>query len=134
MTQAKAGYENVQIVYDGQCPACDAYFRYQRLEQNGFIVELVDARLRPEIVQEYALRGIDLNRDFVLRVRSGEYVGSEAAFMLASLGSRSNAFRKLNRLLLGSRAASRAVYRVMRVGRRLLLLMLGRPPLDRRDA
>lgn len=126
--------EAVRIIYDGQCPACDAYFRFQRLEQNGVKVQFIDAREHPEIVREYLARGIDLNRDFVLRVGEAEYVGGDAAFVLASLGTKGNFFRRLNFRLLRSRAVSQVVYRVMRVGRRLLLLLLGRRRLDGRDA
>jgi predicted DCC family thiol-disulfide oxidoreductase YuxK len=127
--------EAVQIVYDGQCPACDAYFRFQRLEQNGVKVQFIDAREHPEIVRECLARGIDLNRDFVLRVGSAEYVGGDAAFVLASLGMKGNFLRKLNSRLLRSRSVARVIYRVMRVGRMALLLLLGRPRLGSgRDA
>ena len=125
--------EAVQIIYDGQCPACDAYFRFQRLEQNGLQVQFIDAREHPEIVREYSARGIDLNRDFVLLLGDAEYVGGDAALVLASLGARTNFFRKLNFQLLRSRAVSHAVYRIMRLGRRLLLLLLGRRQLDGSD-
>ena len=126
--------EGVQIIYDGQCPACDAYFRFQRLEQNGINVHFIDAREHPEIVRAYSDRGIDLNRDFVLRMGTAEYVGGDAVFVLASLGTKTNFFRRLNVRLFRSRSVSHAVYRLLRVGRRLLLLLLGRRQLDSRDA
>jgi len=118
--------ETVQIIYDGQCPACDAYFRFQRLEQDAIKVQLIDAREHPEIVREYADRDIDLNRDFVLRLGNAEYVGGDAVFVLATLGTKWNLFRKLNARLFRSRSVAHAVYRVMRIGRRFLLLLLGR--------
>jgi predicted DCC family thiol-disulfide oxidoreductase YuxK len=126
--------EAVQIIYDGQCPACDAYFRFQRLEQNGINVHFIDAREHPEIVRAYFDRGIDLNRDFVLCMGTAEYVGGDAVFVLASLGTKGNFFRWLNVRLFRSRSVSHAVYRLLRVGRRLLLLLLGRRQLDSRDA
>ena len=126
--------EGVQIIYDGQCPACDAYFRFQRLEQNGIDVQFIDAREHPEIVRAYSDRGIDLNRDFVLRMGTAEYVGGDAVFVLASLGTMRNFFRRLNVRLFRSRSVSRAVYRLLRVGRRLLLLLLGRRRLNDGDA
>lgn len=122
--------EAVQIIYDGQCPACDAYFRFQRLGQSGIDVQFIDAREHPEIVREYRDRGVDLNRDFVLRLGPAEYVGGDAVFVLASLGTKWNLLRKLNARLFRSRSVSHAVYRFMRVGRRLLLLLLGRRQLD----
>jgi predicted DCC family thiol-disulfide oxidoreductase YuxK len=126
--------ETVQIIYDGQCPACDAYFRFQRLKQSGINVQFIDARQHPEIVRAFSDRGIDLNRDFVLRLGTAEYIGGDAVFVLASLGTKWNFFRKLNAQLFRSRSVSHAVYRVMRIGRRFLLLLLGRRLLEGRDA
>lgn len=124
----------VQVIYDGQCPACDAYFRFQELERNGIPVQFIDAREHPEIVRAYSARGIDLNRDFVLRVGNAEYIGGDAAFVLASLGTPRTFLRKLNVALFGSRPVSHALYRVMRIGRRVLLLLLGRRRLGDHDA
>jgi predicted DCC family thiol-disulfide oxidoreductase YuxK len=126
--------EGIQIIYDGQCPACDAYFRFQRLEQNGINAQFIDARNHPEIVRAYRDRGIDLNRHFVLRMGAAEYIGGDAVFVLASLGTKRTFFRRLNVRLFRSRAVARVVYRFMRVGRRLLLLLLGRRRLDGHDA
>jgi predicted DCC family thiol-disulfide oxidoreductase YuxK len=118
--------ETVQIIYDGQCPACDAYFRFQRLEQSRINVHFTDAREHPEIVRAYLDREIDLNRDFVLRLGKAEYVGGDAVFVLASLGTKWNLCRQLNARLFRFRCVAHAVYRLMRVGRRCLLLLLGR--------
>jgi len=120
----------VEVVYDGECPACAAYFRLQRLEEVGLRVALIDARQHPEITKQYAARGIDLNREFILKVGDAEYRGGDAAFVLASLGARNNWFRKLNGLLFRSRAVSRVLYVPMRAGRKLLLRLLGRRPLE----
>jgi hypothetical protein len=90
-------------------------------------VQFIDAREHPEIVRAFSDRGIDLNRDFVLRLGTAEYIGGDAVFVLASLGTKWNFFRKLNARLFRSRSVSLAVYRLMRIGRRLLLLLLGRP-------
>jgi predicted DCC family thiol-disulfide oxidoreductase YuxK len=117
---------SVEIIYDGQCPACAAYFRLQRLEESGITARLIDARGQPELVSQYAARGIDFDRDFVLRVGRTEYVGSEAAMVLAALGARHGVFRRLNYLLFCSTALGPILYALMRGGRRALLLLLGR--------
>lgn len=124
-----AAGDRVEIIYDGQCPVCDAYFRYQRLRESGIPVELVDARARPELVREFAARGIDLDRDFVLRVGEVEYVGGDAMFVLASLGARTNLSRRVSFHLFRSRLLARALYPVLRAGRRALLFALGRGPI-----
>ncbi len=117
----------VEIVFDARCPACELYFRLQRLQDCGLAVRFIDARTHPEEVLRYAHQGIDLDRDFVLRVGGAEYAGADAAHVLASLGARSGLARRINHLLFRSPAVSRLVYPVLRGCRRLLLRLLGRP-------
>jgi len=120
---------SLQIIYDGECPVCDAYFRMHRLKEIGLQVRMTDAREHPELVRDYASRGIDLNRDFVLRLGETEYAGSEAMFVLARLGSRNSLFRRMNAAIFRSRFISKALYPALRQGRLALLHMLGRPPI-----
>jgi DCC1-like thiol-disulfide oxidoreductase len=120
------GDSEVEIIYDGQCPLCSAYFKFQRLRENGLVPKMVDARDHPEVVADFSSRGVDLNRDFVLRYRKVEYVGGEAMFVLASLGARNNLLRRVNGFLFGSRAFAMTAYPLLRFGRRALLRLLGR--------
>ena|ERR1700729_323510 len=124
-----SGKRALEIVYDGQCPVCDAYFRMHALRQNGFDVRLTDARRHPELVTDYAARGIDLNRDFVLRVGGREYAGGEAMFVLAALSTPNSTFRRFNAALFRSRVVSLLLYPALRLGRAVLLFILGRPPI-----
>jgi predicted DCC family thiol-disulfide oxidoreductase YuxK len=124
----------LEVIYDGRCPVCDAYFRMHRLKANGYSVRLTDAREHPELVRRYAARGIDLNRDFVLRVGETEYAGGEAMFVLAGLGTRLGFFRKANAALFRFRGVSAVLYPVLRLGRLALLYCLGRPPIRTNDA
>ena len=125
---------SVEIVYDGQCPVCDAYFRLQRLRENGITARLIDARENPELVQEFARRGIDLNRDFILRVDGVEYIGGEAMFVLTTLGTKNTVWRKLSAGIFRSRPVTLVIYRVLRVGRWILLFLLGRSLIEVKDA
>ena len=121
------GLNRVEIIYDGLCPVCDAYFRFQQLTRNGISARLIDARQHPDMVASFARRGIDLNRDFVLRVGDAEHVGGEAMFVLAALGTTNTIARKINAVVFRSRVVSLLLYRSMRAGRHLLLFCLGRP-------
>lgn len=121
--------DRITIIYDGHCPVCDAYFRMQRLRESGIDAELVDARTRPDLVREFAARGIDLDRDFVLRLGDAEYVGGDAMFVLASLSGRANLLRRASLRLFRHRRVANALYPALRAGRRLLLFLLGRKAL-----
>jgi predicted DCC family thiol-disulfide oxidoreductase YuxK len=119
----------VEVIYDGDCPICTAYVQMHRLREDGRNIRLVDARKHPDVVEDYARRGVDLNRDFVLKVDGAEYIGGAAMFALSSIAV-SNAFiRGINARLFASSTMSRAIYTVLRVSRWTLLLLMGRKPI-----
>jgi predicted DCC family thiol-disulfide oxidoreductase YuxK len=126
--------DRIEIIYDGACPVCAAYFRLQRLRDNGVAARMIDARARPELLDRYAARGIDLNRDFVLRINSIEYVGGDAMFVLARLGSRHTFGRRINALIFRSRLLSALSYPLLRAGRAVLLFCLGRSLIEKSNA
>jgi predicted DCC family thiol-disulfide oxidoreductase YuxK len=117
---------NIEIIYDGDCPVCSAYVQMHRLHASVGTVRLVDARDHPEVVDAYARRGIDLDRDFVLKVDGAEYIGGAAMFALSSIASPSAFIRRINAWLLASKTTSRAIYAALRVSRWTLLRLMGR--------
>jgi predicted DCC family thiol-disulfide oxidoreductase YuxK len=121
--------DHVEIVYDGDCPVCAAYFRLQRLRDNGIEARLIDARGKPELLDRYAARGIDLNRDFVLRVNNKEYSGADAMAALAALGERRTFGRRITAAIFRSQALASLLYPLLRIGRYALLCVLRRPPI-----
>jgi hypothetical protein len=54
--------------------------------------------------------------------------------MLAGLSSDSSAFNKLNARLFSNRAAAKVLYPLLKLGRRLTLVALGRRLIERPDA
>jgi predicted DCC family thiol-disulfide oxidoreductase YuxK len=120
---------DIEIIYDGDCPVCGAYVQMHRLRENAGRIRLVDARQHPDIVADYARRGIDLDRDFVLKVDGAEYVGGAAMFALSSIASPYAIVRRINASLFASSTTARAIYAVLRVSRWALLLLIGREPI-----
>jgi predicted DCC family thiol-disulfide oxidoreductase YuxK len=120
---------DVEVIYDGDCPVCSAYLQMHRLREDGGSIRLVDARKHPDVVEDYARRGVDLNRDFVLKVDGAEYVGGAAMFVLSSIAAPHAFIRKINAWLFASSTMSRAIYTVLRVSRWALLLLMGRKPI-----
>lgn len=116
----------ITIIYDGQCPACQAYFEFQRLEEDGITVNFIDARKDSRLVEQCISDGIDLDRDFVLRIGTETYTGSEAMSVLAAIGDHRKFRRRLNYAIFGSRSGARVLYPLLRVGRYSLLRLLGR--------
>jgi predicted DCC family thiol-disulfide oxidoreductase YuxK len=120
---------DIELVYDGDCPVCRAYVQMHRLRQSAGNVRLIDARQHPDVVDAYARRGIDLNRDFVLKLDGAEYIGGAAMFALSSIAARHAFIRRLNARVFASNVTSRAIYAVLRVSRWALLLLIGREPI-----
>ena len=118
------------VIYDGECPFCERYVRYQRLRVNlRERLLLIDARTRPELVEEFDLAGLALDDGMVLIVDRRVYYGAECINRLAMLSSGVGLFNKLNAIVFRSPALSRLFYPTLRAGRRAALWCLGRAPL-----
>lgn len=116
----------ILLVYDMQCPACDSYCRRLRLHQYAGELKLVDARQPGDIMQEITDLGLDVDEGMVLKIGEQLYYGAEAMHILALLSSRSNIFNHLNFYLFKSRGLSNLLYPLLRSGRNLLLKLLRR--------
>jgi predicted DCC family thiol-disulfide oxidoreductase YuxK len=119
----------IELIYDGECPICRAYVQMHRLRESAESIRLIDARQHPDVVDAYAKRGIDLNRDFVLKLDGAEYIGGAAMFALSAVAARHASIRRLNACVFASNTTSRAIYAVLRVSRWALLLLIGREPI-----
>jgi len=116
----------IQLVYDRQCPVCDAYCR--ALDREGSLpgLELVDARSRTAVLEEITSRGWDIDEGMVLKVDGELHYGADAIHELAVLRRGAGAFGWGNRWLFGSLRRARLLYPLLRTGRGLLLKLLGR--------
>jgi predicted DCC family thiol-disulfide oxidoreductase YuxK len=116
----------ILLVYDRQCPVCEAYCRMVRLRQAVGTLRIVDARESSEVMEEITATGLDIDQGMVLKMGGRLYYGADAIHALALLSSRSGLFNRLNYWMFRSRRGSQRLYPVLRAGRKLLLKMLGR--------
>jgi predicted DCC family thiol-disulfide oxidoreductase YuxK len=114
---------NISIVYDGECPLCQGFFRlYKRLQHRGFEVELVDARGHPSIVEQLRNQHeIDLDQDFAVSYNGAWLKGAPAMMFLFGASALPN--RRYAKLISIS---SYSIYAALRQGRYLLLWSLRR--------
>ena len=80
--------EQIQIVYDGECPFCSTYVRMFRLREMG-AVQLFNSREPHPIVDEIRSRGLDLDEGMVLKMGGAYYHGEEVVHRLALMSGRS---------------------------------------------
>jgi predicted DCC family thiol-disulfide oxidoreductase YuxK len=114
------------LLYDGECPFCSSYVRYVRLRDTAGPVTLADARKYPALVAEAKALGYDIDVGMVLKLDGQYYFGGDCIHALSLLTTSSGMFNRLNRALFKSRTLARIAYPVLRAGRNLALVVLGR--------
>lgn len=117
---------DVLLVYDKQCPACDAYVRVMRVRSDVGTLRIVDAREDSPIMREITAAGLDVDDGMVLKMGDALYYGSDAIHALALISSRSGVLNRLNYRVFGSKAVASRLYPLLRRGREVLLRMLGK--------
>jgi len=120
----------ITVVYDGDCPLCDAYVSRMRLQEAAGRLRLVDAREEPELVDRLQRQGYRLDEGLLIRIDSQYFHGAAAMNVLALMSSRSGWFNRLNYRMFRSRRMAALLYPILVSGRRALLWLLGRKPLD----
>jgi len=116
----------VLLVYDEQCPMCDAYCRMVRLRESVGTLKLVDARAGGAPMDEITRRGLDIDQGMVLVVDDVMYYGADAICALSLMSGGSGLFNRLNHWVFRSRTRSRVLYPLLRDMRNLVLKALRR--------
>jgi predicted DCC family thiol-disulfide oxidoreductase YuxK len=124
----------VTIVYDGACPFCSDYVRYQDLKASAQTVELVDARADAQALDRYAIVASDLEDGMVVIVDGVQYRGAAAVHTLSKL-SRIPRNWWVATVAVASRplVLSRVLYPVLKLGRRIALTALRVPRFTQRN-
>lgn len=120
----------LRIVYDGQCPFCSRFVELYRIRKNVGNVELLDARERPEVVEDIRRRGYEINDGMIAIWKGHYYYGQESVTLMAMLGADTGAFAQVNRLLFSNPKLAGNVYPLLVRGRKLFLRMIGRPLIE----
>ena len=116
--------EPILLVYDKDCPACNAYSQLVRIRQSVGELQLVNAREDSVVMRELTARGLDIDQGMVLLVGNNTYYGSDAIYMLSLLSSRSGIFNRLNYHLFKSRRVAKVLYPLLRGCRNVLLKLM----------
>ena len=116
----------IALIYDHECPVCDAYCKYLALKKLDADIEIISARSDHPAVGEARQQGFDLDEGFVLRIGTDYFHGAEAIHKLALLSTGNSYFNKVNYFIFRSRKLSRVLYPLLRSGRNMLLFILGK--------
>ena len=113
------------VVYDKECPVCDAYCRaMQNCEPPGSL-RLINARDETNVLmEEITGHDLDIDQGMVVKVHGVLHYGADAIHVLARASSGSGIFGHINRWLFSSKGRSKILYPVLRSARNLLLKAL----------
>ena len=116
--------EEILLVYDKECPACNSYCQVVRIRETVGALKLVDARESSAVMDEITAQGLNIDQGMVLKMGGRLYYGSDAIHAMALISSRSGIFNRLNYWMFKSPVLSRLLYPVFRFFRNLLLKLL----------
>ena len=98
--------DDIVLVYDGECPACNAYCQTVNIRESVGVLRIVNARCNSEVLREITAQGLDIDQGMVLKIGQKLYYGADAIHMLALIGSRSGIFNRLNYWIFHSKTLS----------------------------
>jgi predicted DCC family thiol-disulfide oxidoreductase YuxK len=127
---ATGSADEILLVYDKECPACDTYCRLVEVQPSAGRLTLVDARDPTPVMDEITRAGLDIDQGMVVKMGGRIYYGSDAIHALAQVSSRSGIFNKLSYYAFRSRKASHMLYPPLRACRNLLLKILGKTKIN----
>lgn len=122
--------EKILLVYDRECPACNAYCQVVNIRESVGDLRIVDARQNSEVMDEITSMGLDIDQGMVLKMGGQLYYGADAIHALALIGSRSGMFNRMNYWMFKSKRASSILYPILRFCRNLLLKILSKTKIN----
>ena len=115
---------HIRVIYDGDCPFCQAYVNMLRLKEQ-YTVELVDARGDHKVLPEITAKGYDLDDGMVVEINGQFFHGDEAMTRMALMTTKSGLLRRLTKWTFTNKRRSRYLYPILRGGRNMTLKVLG---------
>ena len=122
--------EEILLVYDKECPACDNYCQVVRIRESVGELKIVNARESSEVMNEITSMGMDIDQGMVLKMGGQFYYGADAIHALALISSQSGVLNRLNYWIFKSKGISHVLYPVLKFFRNLLLKTLGRTKIN----
>ena len=116
--------QQLSLVYDKQCPACNYYCQLIRINETVGELTLIDARDDNPIMKKITAQGLDIDQGMVHVIDDTLYYGSDAIQALALMSSRSGHFNQLNYQIFKHPVIAKNLYPLLRISRNILLKLL----------
>ncbi len=122
--------EEILLVYDKECPACDNYCQVIRIRETVGRLKIINARDNSDVMQEITAKGLDIDQGMVLKMGDQLFYGADAIHALALISSKSGLLNRLNYWMFKSKRVSALLYPILRACRNLLLKVLGKTKIN----
>lgn len=117
--------DDLQLVYDDQCPVCRTYCAGILRESKEDRLVLVDARKQSVIMDEVTKAGLDIDEGMVLKVNGQIFYGADAVYELSQRHKTSGFYGRFTRLLFRSRFLAGIFYPLGKACRNVVLRLKG---------
>jgi len=122
--------EDILLVYDKECPACNNYCQVVQIRKTVGNLKIINARDDSDVMKEITSEGLDIDQGMILKMGAQLYYGVDAIHALALISSRSGFFNRLNYWLFKSKNISKILYPTLRFFRNFLLKILGKTKIN----
>jgi hypothetical protein len=122
------------LVYDGDCPFRTQFVRYLRLRASIGPLTMIDSRSGGPEVDVVCRLGPDFDQGMALKLHGRFHHAAACVHVLALLSTRSGSFNRALSIAFRSQRMARVLYPLLRAGRNLTLLLLGRRRFGARGA
>lgn len=120
--------EQIEIVYDDQCPVCRLYCKDLSPDQPDADFTLTDARKASTIMDRVNARGLDIDQGMVVTVGDEFYYGSDAMYQIARRSRRTGWTGLMNRIFFSTPRRAAVFYPLGKAARNFILRLRGIKP------
>lgn len=121
--------ENIELIYDDQCPVCRSYCRNVKLDKDSSHLNLIDARKNSPLMEEVNARGLDIDQGMVLKVGDALFYGSDAMHQVSLRAQNKGWTALVNRIFFRTRGLTHIFYPAGKTVRNFLLRLKGIQPI-----
>lgn len=114
------------VLYDGECPVCQAYVALAQLKQRHPGLQILDARTQPELVAALRSESYDVNESLIVGIGPTVFAGAAATRLISQLGSSNPILSRAALYAIGGAPWASALYPWLRATRNGLLWVLQR--------
>ena len=116
----------VTIIYDDGCPVCSYYVSFSTIKEKFGKLNLLKARSNEEVLKYVKSLNLDINEGMIVYFEDKLYYGHDAINIISILGNKKTIKNKLAVSIFKHKLISKALYPILKIGRRILLIILGK--------